>query len=363
MGRLQAGQEIQAEVVAVTDDCIFLDLNQKSEGVLERAELEDADGKCAVKPGDRIRAYFVEEKGGELRFTTRISGEKAGSQMLESAWKSGIPVEGLVERETKGGYEVKVGTSRGFCPYSQMGFRHKEDARNFVGRTLTFRIQKFKEGGRRILLSNRAILEEEYRERLSELKEQVQVGMTVSGTVTAIQSYGAFVDIGGFQALLPVSELGRGRVEDVGSVLQSGQSVTAQVIKADWENERVSLSLKSLLADPWDTAAEKYPEGSRHTGKIARVADFGLFVTLEPGLDGLVHISELDGGNRGINLRARHKAGQSLEVAVKSVDAAHRRISLRPAAGSEQEEAARKYLGGQKDDGETYSPFAALLKR
>ena len=351
MSRLTPGQEIEAVVVAVTNDCVFIDLNAKSEGIIDKAEFTNKEGQCSLKEGDKVKAFFTGERGGEMRFTTKLSADKTDNSMLEQAWQSGIPVEGKVEKEIKGGFEVKLGNARAFCPYSQMGFRQKEEAAAYIGRVLTFKIQEYKEKGRNILVSNRAVMEAEYRQQLADISKNITVGSVVKGRVESLQSFGAFVDIDGFKALLPISQVGRGRVEDISTVLQVGQEVQVEVISTDWERERVSVSLKSLMADPWDTASQKYPAGSKHTGTSARVTDYGLFVTLEPGLDGLVHISELQGENRNTNLRVKFKAGSTMEVAVKDVDLDQRRISLRPASSSQQ------------DDGETYNPFAALLKK
>ena len=179
----------------------------------------------------------------------------------------------------------------------------------------------------------------------------------------SLQSYGAFVDIGGFQTLLPISEISQGRVENIQEVLKIGQSVTAQIIKADWEKERVSISVKNLLENPWEKSAKKYAPDSKHQGKIARVAEFGLFISLEPGIDGLLHISELKEEKANTNLRVKYKVGQSMDVAINSIDTEKQRISLRLATSDEQEEATKKYLGTQDDEGETYNPFAALLKK
>lgn len=368
MNRLVPGQEIEAQIVAITGDCVFIDLNAKSEGIIDKAELLDKDGTCTLEEGRSIKAYFLGEKNGEMRFTTRLaadklSKDKADTSMLEQAWKGGIPVEGKVEREIKGGFEVKLGNARGFCPYSQMGFRQKEAGNFYVGKVLTFRIQEYKEEGRNILVSNRAVLEEEHRQKLAAISKTIAVGQRVKGTVESLQSFGAFVDIGGFKALLPISQVGRGRIDDIGQALSVGQEVEVEVISTDWDKERVSVSLKALMSDPWDEAKEKYPVDSKHTGTIARVADYGLFVTLEPGLDGLVHISELQGEGRNTNLRAKFKVGAAFDVAVNGVDPVERRISLRPASSSQQDTDTAKYLGSQKDDGDTYNPFAALLKK
>ena len=363
MKKLEPGQEITAEIVAITNDCIFIDLNEKSEGVLDRAELNNDKGECTVKEGEKIKVFFLGDKGGEMRFTTKISGDKANATMLENAYKNGIPVDGFVEKEIKGGYEVKIGSSRAFCPYSQMGFRQKDSAEKFIGKTLTFRIQEFKENGKNILVSNRAILEDEHKSQLEVLQNKLKVGMKVTGTIISIQNYGAFVDINGFQALLPVSEVARNRIDDLSEVLTVGQTVTVEIIRTDWDKERVSVSMKTLQADPWDNAAEKYHVESKHSGSISRVLDYGLFVTLEPGIDGLVHISEITEENHNTNLRVKYKVGQAFDVEVISVDMDKKRIGLKPASSKEQDETAKKYLGNQEDDGDTYNPFAALLKK
>jgi small subunit ribosomal protein S1 len=211
-------------------------------------------------------------------------------------------------------------------------------------------------------VSHRALEEEARQETLDRLQKTLKEGQVVRGPVVSIQSFGAFIDIGGVQALLPVSELGRARVEDVSSVLSVGQEVEAVILKLDWRNERISLSRKSFEADPWDRAVEKYPEGSKHTGKVARVTTFGAFVALEPGLDGLIHVSEFRAEGRfGERNEVTVKVGQTLSVQVLGVDPAQKRISLKSAASKEEDETTAKYLGGSAD-GDTYNPFAALLK-
>lgn len=362
MEKMDIGQQIEAVIVSITPDFIFLDLGGKSEGVLERAELADENGQITVQEGDTIKAWFMGAKNGEMRFTTRLSGQKAGPDLLESAWKSGIPVEGVVDKEIKGGYEVKIGESRAFCPYSQMGGRRAEDSSACVGTHLSFKIIEYKDGGRSITVSNRAILEAERADRMAELRNTLTEGQTVTGTVIQIQDFGAFVDIGGVQALLPVSEISRERVADINTVLERGQTITAQILKLDWKNERFSISMKALSADPWHSAAERYPVGSRHTGTVSRIAGFGAFVTLESGIDGLVHTSELNSFSGTGGQRAGVKVGQKLAVRVIGVDQENRRISLKPATSEEEDETARKYLDTGTDS-DTYNPFAALLKK
>lgn len=357
------GQSIETEVVSISKDSVFLQLSGKSEGIIDREELLDKEGNLAIKVGDRIRAFFLKAEGGEMRFTTKISGKEAGARMLVQAFREKMPVEGLVEKENKGGYDIKIGDFHAFCPYSMMGDRRSENPAEYIGKLLPFKVQEFGDNGRSILVSNRAVHEDARKERLEALKQELREGMVVKGTIASIQSYGAFVDLGGLQALLPVSEISRSRVEDIHAVLEVGQEIEAAILQLDWQRDRISLSMKSLVADPWDSATERYPLGSKHTGKVVRLADFGAFVSLEPGIDGLVHDSELNkaagaGARGGLSL----KLGQDLSVEVLGVDLDRRRISLKPATSAEEDATTAKYMGDQDDSG-TYNPFAALLKK
>ena len=363
MNKLEIGQEIETSIVAITNECVFLDLNSKSEGVLDTAELLDKDGKMTVSENDKIKVFFLGYINGEMRFTTKIAGEKADKSMLENAYKNGIPVEGKVEKEIKGGFEVKIGEVRGFCPYSQMGFKQKEEPSFYVGKVLSFKISEFKENGRNVLVSNRAILEAENQEKMEELKKSLKVGMKVKGTVISLQTYGAFVDVNGFQALLPISEVSRARIEDLSTVLHEGQEIEAEIIKIDWNTERVSLSTKSLEKDPWDEIPSKYSAGDKLSLKVSRVADFGLFLEIEPGIDGLLHISEIADIQANTNLRKTFTVGQTLPIIIKQIDAEAHRISLMQASSKEEDTSAEEYLSKQEDDSDTYNPFAALLKK
>jgi small subunit ribosomal protein S1 len=363
MGHFKPGQAVQTEVVSISKDCVFLQLGGKSEGIIDREELTDKDGELTVKVGDPLRAFFLKAENGEMRFTTKISGETAGAEMLEEAYREKIPVEGLVEKEIKGGYEIKIGGFRAFCPYSKMGERRSDNPAEYIGKRLSFKIQEYKDRGRSILVSNRAIHEEARLEKLEALKQTLQEGMVVTGTIKSIQSFGAFVDLGGIQALLPVSEISRSRVEDIQALLSVGQEIQASILQIDWGNERISLSMKSLLADPWETAREKFPVGSKHAGKVVRLADFGVFVSLEPGIDGLMHSSEISkAASYGAGREAAIKLGQTVSVEILGVDQPNRRISLKPATTAEEDETTAKYLDASADS-TTYNPFAALLKK
>lgn len=361
--KLTPGQEIETTIVQISGDTVFIDLNAKSEGVISCAEFTDAEGNVSVKPGDKIKAFYLGEKNGENRFTTKISGQSADDTMLENAFKNHIPVEGHVEKEIKGGFEVTIGSARAFCPYSQMGFRQKEEASYFIGKTLSFIIQEYKDSGKKLVVSNRKVQEEEHQNQLSGLSKKIAVGSIVTGTVKTLQSFGAFVDIDGFQALLPISEISLDRVEDISKILEPGQEITAKVISADWSKERVSISMKALLKNPWETVSEHFSKGQKIDGKICRITDFGVFINLEPGIDGLVHISAL-GVDRNTNLKKKFSIGQEMSVVIKEIDSENHRISLVPSTSTEQDEEASEYFSTHSDsDGESYNPFAALLKK
>lgn len=328
-GRLRPGQKVTARVLKISTEWLFIDTGHKGEGVIDLKEFLDLDGNLTVGEGDDIVAYFLSSRHGEMRFTTRIGGGATGSAQLEEAWQAGVPVEGLVEKEIKGGYEVKLaGTARAFCPFSQMSLRRVDNPESFVGARLEFRITDYGENGRNIIVSRRVLLEEEQQRVREESLAAVSEGMTVSGTVTSLRDFGAFVDIGGIEGLIPMSELGWSRVKDVRDVLSAGQQVQVVIKSIDREKERISLSLKDTLADPWEKVAETYPEGSFHTGKVARLAPFGAFVTLSDGVDGLIHISKLGAGKRINHPREVLQEGDIVEVKVESFDRAGRRISL-----------------------------------
>lgn len=356
---LEPGQQIESTIVSISGDCIFLQLSGKSEGMLDKAELTDKDGNVSVKEGDAIKVYFLSSQSGEKHFTTKISGDKADKTLLENAFRNGIPVEGMVEKEIKGGFSIKIGDSRAFCPYSQMGQKRVENPEEYVGKTLTFKIIEYSEKGRNILVSNRAILEEEKNKKIEILKKSLHEKMVIKGTITSIQSFGAFVEIDGVQALLPISEISRSRVDDINKVLTVGQEIEASLIKLDWQNERITLSLKALIADPWDVAKSKYKNGSKHKGKVVRITDFGAFVSLEPGLDGLIHISDLKGDSRDGNPTDFVKNGEPITVQINSIDLDKKRISLKPVSSAEDDKDFQKYM---EPETETYNPFANLLK-
>jgi small subunit ribosomal protein S1 len=343
--RLEPGDKTEARVLKIGADWVFLDVGQKGEGVLDIKELLDADGKLTVAVGDVVPVYFLGREEDELLFTTRLGGGASGTAQLEQAWASGIPVEGRLELEVKGGYEVRLpGGVRAFCPGSQLGLRRAEHPEEAVGQTLAFKIIKFESKGRTIVVSRRAILEEEQRRQREALSATLKEGMTVRGTVTSIQKFGAFIDIGGLEGLLPISEVGWGRTGEMGDVVRVGQEVEVVVKSCDWEKNRFSFSLRATLADPWAKVATRYTRGSTHTGTVARLTPFGAFVTLEEGVDGLLHISKIGQGKRINHPREILKEGQQLTVTVEEIDPERRRLSLNLVAPDAGEADAAAYL-------------------
>lgn len=327
---LHPGDRVEATVAGISGENVFLDAGGKSEGVLAAAELRNEAGELTVAVGDRIKVFFLAARGGEMVFTTRLGSGQASSRELEEAFQSGIPVEGKVTGEVKGGFSVSTAGQRGFCPYSQMDIRKVENPEDYLEKSFAFKVIEFGNQGRNIILSARAVQEEQRQQEREQLKERLAEGMQVSGTVTSIRDFGAFVDIGGIDGLIPLSELAWGQTERVDDVLSRGQQVSVVIKRLDWEKERISLSLKETTENPWDQVVTRYPVGSLHQGRVSRLAAFGAFVTLEPGIDGLVHISKIGAGRRIHHPREVLETGQELTVKVESIDTDQKRISLAP---------------------------------
>jgi len=349
--RLRPGQKIEATVVRIAKEWIFLDLGAKSEGSVARNEFTDAEGNLTVQEGDRVQVYFLSEKKNERLFTAKISGGAVAGH-LEEACQSGIPVEGTVTAETKGGFDVRIsGSVRAFCPFSQMEMRRIENAEEYIGKKFAFRVTKFSEHGKNIVVSRRALLEEERAQQKEALQESLAVGQTVAGVITNIRDFGAFVDIGGIEGLIPASEIGWGEVRDIHGHLHVGQQVEVVVKNLDWNKERYSFSLKEALPDPWEEAVGRFAEGSIHKGIVSRLADFDAFVTLAEGIDGLVHISNLGAGRKIHHPREVVQPGMEIEVRVDALDVEKHRLSLSvPAPAGSEEKPAKPEKGGRKKE-------------
>jgi small subunit ribosomal protein S1 len=359
---LKTGAKMDATVLQVGAEWVFLDVGQKGEGVLDVKELLDGNGQPTVAAGDRLSVYYLGRSADELRFTTRIGGRSgSGTAHLEEAWRSGIPVEGRIEKEVKGGYEVKLpGNVRAFCPFSQLGRARQDAGESLLGLNIPFRITQFGEQGRNIVVSRRELLEEERRQQREALRETLQEGAMVRGTVTAIRDFGAFVDIGGVEGLLPIAEIAWGRVGKVEEVLQVGQQLELAVKSCDWEKERFSFSLRATLADPWQQkVGSLYREGMTLTGTVARLAQFGAFVTIDEGIDGLLPIGKLGGGKRIRHPQDVLQVGQQLLVTIEAIDRDQRRIALGIAGEGSRDDGPTSYTAPAASMG----TFGDMLKK
>ncbi len=347
--RFSAGEKIDTVIVKIAEEWVFLDLGAKSEGYLDKKELLDEDGNLTVKEGDPITAYFVSSRHGEKLFTTKLLTGKSVDDFMFKAYKNQIPLDATVEKEIKGGFSVKINQNvSAFCPYSQMDVRKIDDAAAYVGKKFEFVVAEYSEKGRNIILSRRPLLEKIEQEKKAALKNSLQQGMTVSGVVTSVQKFGAFVDLGGIQGLLPVSEMAWGRVEDPKVFYAPGDKVEVIIINLDWENNKITLSAKATLPNPWDGFVRTHAEGSLLKGRVSNLTNFGAFVVLEDGVEGLVHIAKLARGKKIKHASDVLKTGDEIEVRIEKIDRENKKISLDLAA---QENAAAP---ADEDDFRTY---------
>jgi small subunit ribosomal protein S1 len=327
--RLYPGQKVTAKVVTVSGDLVYIDLGGKSEGAVDLAEFTDKEGVSSVREGDEIEAFFVTSQDGLMKLTILVGGYSAVTlTAIRDAYEAGIPVNGEVKREIRGGFEISVGGVRCFCPFSQGDLKGGPGGSIYPGRTFPFKVLEYEDEGKKIVLSRRVLLEEEKQAKVEKLRERLSVGMDVAVEVKSIQKFGAFVDLGGVDGLIPASEISWDRSANPGDKLSVGQTITAKIISLDWEKNRLTLSLKAMQPDPWASAAEKYPADSRVSGSIVRLSPFGAFVRLEPGIEGLIHISNLGAGRRINHPKEIVDSGQWVEVYVLSVDQQNRKISL-----------------------------------
>ena len=336
--RIEKGQTIQGTIVAIGAEVALVDVGSKSEAVIDIAELKDDEGNLEVAVGDRIDATVTSTTGG-LRLSRRLALGAATARQLEDAFHAGLAVEGKVERAVKGGYEVRIARQRAFCPLSQIDIVRDTDPAQHEGRVYQFRIIEYKDGGKNLVVSRRALLAEEQQASAAEIRKSIVEGAVMSGRVASVREFGAFVDLGGgIQGLLHVSEMGWARVSDTSQVVKPGDEITVKVLRVDADTQKISLGLKQLTADPWSRVGEIYQAGQVRTGRVTRVAEFGPFVELEPGVEGLIPLSESGVGRDG-DIKKAFPVGKDIEVVVSDVDAAARRIRLSVTAVQKAHEA------------------------
>jgi len=315
----QQGELLRGTIVSISGDDAYISYGGPSEAVIDTAELEGLD------VGDQIEATVV-KTGAEIRVSRKLIKGKASLDSLRGAVENRLPVEGKVTGRNKGGFEVNVAGLRAFCPLSQVALGKIENPDSFVGQTLEFRVTELSEDGRRIVVSRAALLKEEAAERAAETRARIVPGAELTGRVKTLTPFGAFVDLGGVDGLLHVSEMSRRRVTDPKDVVQIGQEVHVKIIKVENDGKRISLSMKDQEPDPWHDVAERFAPGTEFTGRIVRSTDFGYFVEVEPGVDGLVHVSQLPHGVKPGD--AEVAIGAGVQGWVREVDSSKKRLSL-----------------------------------
>jgi|GEM_PF-111004 len=321
------GETVKGVIVALGPDVAFLDIGGKSEATIDIAELKDEEGDIEVEVGETIEALVIGTDGG-LKLSRKLARGAAAKEHLGEAFRAGLPVEGKVEKTIKGGYEVRIAGARAFCPFSQMDLQKTADPNVHVGKVLTFRIIEYKEGGKNIILSRRALLQEEEKAKAEETRKSIVPDAILKGKVVSVRDYGAFVDLGGIQGLLHVSEMGWARVTNPAEIVKPGDELTVKVLRVEPEKGRISLGLKQLQPDPWSRAAETYPIGKVVNGKVVRAQDFGAFVELEPGVEGLAHVSTFPPTGTADGWKKLVPAGTEGRFEVLTVDLERKRIGV-----------------------------------
>jgi len=360
--RFERGQTIEGTIVALGPEVALVSVGGKSEAQIDIAELKDEDGDVEVSIGDRIQAVVVSTSGGIV--LSRKGVRNAATQReLEDAFRAGLAVEGKVESVNKGGYEVRIARARAFCPLSQIDIVRTAEPAVHVGKTYTFRIIEYKDGGKSVVVSRRKHLEEEQQASADAVRASIVAGAVLTGRVVSVRDFGAFVDLGGgIQGLLHVSEMSWARVATPGEVVAAGDQITVKVLRVDEGTGKISLGLKQLQDDPWSTVGTTYQAGQVRTGRVTRIADFGAFVELEPGITGLMPVSEA-GLDRDADLAKAFPIGSELEVAVLEADTSGRRIRLSRKAVAQQREQAELREYAARPDATPATPLGSLADK
>ncbi len=356
-GEVSVGDKITGAIISIEKDFVFVDTGAKLDGVVEKAELLDENGELPYKEGDSIDLYVTSVKGGSVTLSKALGGA-GGLEMLENAFQNGLPVEGRVKGTCKGGFNVEVMHHRAFCPVSQIDDKYVEDPEAYVGMNFPFLIVTFEQRGRNLVLSRRKLLDREREESTRAFLEEVKPGQEIKAKITRLAKFGAFAEIApGLEGMIHVSELSWSRNDNPEDVVSPGDVVTVKITGMEKDEKKnrlkISLSMKQAQSDPWESAEGKFAAGEIVSGKVSRCMDFGAFVEIAPGIEGLVHVSELSYVKRVNKPEEVLTPGDVITVKIKDVDLAKRRISLslRDAEGDPYAAALEKYKVGQSVTG------------
>lgn len=329
---LNQGDMINGEIISIGNISVYVDTGTKSDGVVAKAELLDENGEFPFNVGDTVKLYVVSLSESEVILSKALSGS-GKAMLLKEASQSGTPVEGKVSGVIKGGFSVDIMGKRAFCPVSQIDVKYVENQEEYIGQTHNFLITRYEEGGRNIVVSRRDLLNEELKEKQKVYFERVKEGDTVQGIVTKLMSYGAFIElIPGVEGMAHISELSWSRIEKPEEIILAGDSVNVKILKIESASEsdsiKIALSMKQTSSNPWDNMGASLNTGDQVTGKVVRLTSFGAFVEIIPGVDGLVHISEMSHTRRVLKPDDVVQAGETVQVVIKSIDMESKRISL-----------------------------------
>jgi small subunit ribosomal protein S1 len=327
---IEEGQVVVGTILDVSDQNIIVDIGYKCEGVVPRQELLDYKGNLSVKPGDRIEVLIrsLEERDG-YALLSRAEAQKIKSwDQIRRSYQNQETITGYVKERIKGGLKVDLGGVEAFLPGSQIDLRPVHNPETYVGQTIEVRVIKLNRRRNNVVVSRKAVLEEITNKKKAQILSQIEEGVIMEGTIKSLTDYGAFIDLGGVDGLLHITDMSWGRIKSPSELFKVGDQVQVKVLKFDREKERISLGYKQLLPDPWDTVAERYPKGSRARGRVVSTTDYGAFIELEPGIEGLVHVTEMVWSRRLRHPSKIVSVGQEVEVVVLDIDTKNRRISL-----------------------------------
>ena len=327
---IKSGIIITGQVIEISNDVVIVSAGLKSEAVIPKSEFRDEAGELEVEVGDDVEVALdsLEDGTGETRLSRERAKRERTWTMLEEAYEAGKIINGIINGRVKGGFTVEVDFVRAFLPGSLVDVRPVRDPSYLEGKDLEFKVIKLDRKRNNVVVSRRAVVEEEYSVEREALLEKLQEGIVVKGVVKNLTDYGAFVDLGGIDGLLHITDMAWKRVKHPSEVVNVGDEIEVKILRFDRDKTRVSLGMKQLGSDPWQAIARRYPQNTRIYGKVTNIADYGCFVEIEDGVEGLVHVSEMDWTNKNVNPAKVVAVGDEVEVMVLEIDEERRRISL-----------------------------------